>query len=456
MTAKLVISEHDQLGGLGVDDHLQYLLLGGRAGGQVAIGGTLTTQTLILQDNVADANQLTFGPGISAGLLDLQTGGHDLNARHVGFGSRVATNTHIIIGQEIFSGITGARNAIGLFPYYQMTAPGAGNLYAVQGNCFFGGDQWLPGSNINPLQFFPAPDYDKGSTVFGNSNLTLMGISTGGCINVLGKTITAKDMIGLSVVTFSSIFDVFGPTPVSADRAIGVIVAAPYNTTGTIDHQEGIRIEPQSYGTANRGLWLAGDGEGSDLCFGSGVRGTGDTFTKIGNDVQLFDAAGLFTAAMVGKKIVTRGATSPGNNGAFIIHTYIGPTQIRWANQYAGSSEGFPGTWQVGMEHDARIYYDGSDLIIDPDFLTAGDRVLIGATGDDDMLLNDIEIDGALNHDGAGVGFFGTAPAVQAAAYTPTNVAADRSYDANATTVNELADVLGTLIADLQSYGLLQ
>jgi hypothetical protein len=40
-------------------------------------------------------------------------------------------------------------------------------------------------------------------------------------------------------------------------------------------------------------------------------------------------------------------------------------------------------------------------------------------------------------------------------AYTPTNVSTDRSYDANATTTDELADVLGTLIADLQAAGVL-
>jgi len=68
----------------------------------------------------------------------------------------------------------------------------------------------------------------------------------------------------------------------------------------------------------------------------------------------------------------------------------------------------------------------------------------------------EIEIDGNLNHDGSNIGFFGIAPAARAAAYTPTNVTTDRAYDANATTVDELADVLGTLIADLQTYGLLQ
>lgn len=40
-------------------------------------------------------------------------------------------------------------------------------------------------------------------------------------------------------------------------------------------------------------------------------------------------------------------------------------------------------------------------------------------------------------------------------AYTPTNVTTDRSYNANATTTDELADVLGTLIADLQGKGLI-
>lgn len=41
------------------------------------------------------------------------------------------------------------------------------------------------------------------------------------------------------------------------------------------------------------------------------------------------------------------------------------------------------------------------------------------------------------------------------AAYTPTNVTVDRAYDANATTTAELADVLGTLIADLQARKLI-
>lgn len=54
------------------------------------------------------------------------------------------------------------------------------------------------------------------------------------------------------------------------------------------------------------------------------------------------------------------------------------------------------------------------------------------------------------------IGFFNTAPAARPAAYTITNGTADRAYDANATTTAELADVLYTLITDLQTFGLLQ
>lgn len=39
--------------------------------------------------------------------------------------------------------------------------------------------------------------------------------------------------------------------------------------------------------------------------------------------------------------------------------------------------------------------------------------------------------------------------------YLATNVTTDRAYDANATTIDELADVLGTLIADLRAAGII-
>ena len=61
-----------------------------------------------------------------------------------------------------------------------------------------------------------------------------------------------------------------------------------------------------------------------------------------------------------------------------------------------------------------------------------------------------------LGGSGDKIGFFGTAVASRPSAYTPTNVTTDRSFDADLVLITELADVVGTLISDLQSLGLLQ
>ena len=53
------------------------------------------------------------------------------------------------------------------------------------------------------------------------------------------------------------------------------------------------------------------------------------------------------------------------------------------------------------------------------------------------------------------VGFFGVSVTGQSAAYTPTNVTADRSWDCDTVAVAELADVVATLVADLQLTGLI-
>jgi hypothetical protein len=65
-------------------------------------------------------------------------------------------------------------------------------------------------------------------------------------------------------------------------------------------------------------------------------------------------------------------------------------------------------------------------------------------------------ITGDLAHSGPKAGFFSTPAVVQPDAYTPSNVTPDRSFNADSTSVDEVADVLGTLIADLKAYGLLK
>jgi len=193
-----------------------------------------------------------------------------------------------------------------------------------------------------------------------------------------------------------------------------IVYANPLTTADTVNC--GMWLGKQSGGDYNYGIMLDGDGIGADIGFGRGnnVRGegaaAGDSFAVAAGIVTFTDAAGLFTSAMVGEEIVISDAVSIENDGVFTIASYISATQITWANA-SGVAENFPeiGKWAIYSDPDARIYYDGTNLIIDPDVVGSG-KVYIGTTGDDDLLLNDIEIDGDLNHDGTGVGFYGTAP----------------------------------------------
>ena len=81
-----------------------------------------------------------------------------------------------------------------------------------------------------------------------------------------------------------------------------------------------------------------------------------------------------------------------------------------------------------------------------------------GATsGDATLVLNATSSNGAsiinIGNSGGTIGLYGVTAVARSSAYTPTNVSTDRAYDANATSINELADVVGTLIADLQALG---
>lgn len=53
------------------------------------------------------------------------------------------------------------------------------------------------------------------------------------------------------------------------------------------------------------------------------------------------------------------------------------------------------------------------------------------------------------------LGFWNATPVVQNTGWNPTNVTTDRAFDASATTLAEIANVLGTLINQLKTYGLL-
>ena len=164
-------------------------------------------------------------------------------------------------------------------------------------------------------------------------------------------------------------------------------------------------------GGSVRGQWLA---SGIDVS-------SGNTYTINSNKLTLSEtglthnptAAGLFTITLNDRMLITSSVAAPGGDMVDI---------------FRNSSSGTPVIFRV------RDAVGGAT-----DYLkvTTSTGVLIGGAST------------------TKVGFWGATPVVRPSAYTPTNVTTDHSYDANATTTDELADVLGTLIADLQSIGIL-
>lgn len=81
-----------------------------------------------------------------------------------------------------------------------------------------------------------------------------------------------------------------------------------------------------------------------------------------------------------------------------------------------------------------------------------------GAHNAERTAINAIEAELGLQPKGTYVSVRARLDAIQAATagvYTVTNVTTDRSYNANSYTFDEIADVLGTLIADLKAKAII-
>ena len=74
--------------------------------------------------------------------------------------------------------------------------------------------------------------------------------------------------------------------------------------------------------------------------------GTGDTIGGSAPNMTLVDAGATFSAGQVGQSITISGATTPANNGTFLITGFTSATQITFQN-LSGVAESFSGTWTI-------------------------------------------------------------------------------------------------------------
>ncbi len=166
------------------------------------------------------------------------------------------------------------------------------------------------------------------------------------------------------------------------------------------------------------------------------VEATGAMTAYIQGTVTPSTALTTYTGMKIDQPTMGGGATIEAQVGLHIAEPTLGSVS-NFALVVAGGIAQFGGT--VQFNGNATIASSGTFTMVDLA------NFVMGTT-------NGTKIGTATNQK---IGFWNATPVVRPSAYTPTNVSTDRAYDADATTVDELADVLGTLIADLQSIGLI-
>lgn len=118
----------------------------------------------------------------------------------------------------------------------------------------------------------------------------------------------------------------------------------------------------------------------------------------------------------------------------------------------------------VLRDHDEKVYVVDNE---DNELFSVDDTGKILVSGE-------VEIDGALNHDGTTVGLFGVAPVTRPTAYTQTYATADKTlaappaaitggeapteaeHNAVITSLTDTMQMLNSVIDDLQALGVLQ
>jgi len=264
-------------------------------------------------------------------------------------------------------------------------------------------------------------------------------------------------------------------------NAIGIQVAAGADSsTGSITNLYGLYVAPQTAGVANHAIFT-----------NTGLNRFGDQVKIIGNQdvpqlwvvgdnaqtnpiVEVDDSASnaMFYILPDGEiNILPRNTAGDGGGTPFYIET---PARTAMTASIEQSGVWFDVTptkqWATGALTNQR------EIMIErPTYAFVGASTITNAAtvyienapaaGTNATITNAyalwvddgaVRLDGTLEHNGSLVGLYGVAPVAQSATYGGiTNVTTDRTYDANSTSLDEIADVLGTLIADLRLVGVI-
>lgn len=525
------ISDHDQLGGLGADDHLQYALLAGRAAGQQLIGGTGAADTLTLR-------------GTSNAALGT-----------INFDSPILIDTDVVTQQSTPASAwtLNASYTISTIGYLASAIRSAQTItvtgLAVSGQLFYDNTTYLCGvgpflnssasfwaettvRNNGNFNLFPALGLVWRSRLLRNTAGTSTAANSRGYLaspayeaSALTATLTVTDGDALyyqprlitgdatATVTLQNLAAVRVDAPTSSgagtmaiDALYGIDVAA----FGAVVPTNAAVVRSSLAAAANH--WLIQNVGGADSDFGAGdigfsdgagiTFGTGDDVhvswnntaqaieidPATGNSVTFASAAGgavtlnsLTDGSYLGiasffRRVVIGSTVAPGASSVQIVPVQGATLSAGdWSDLLVSRNV----TPALTIDHaittlaTARINGDTptigtgavttSATLYVPDHIVAGTNrygVLIAANpsgggGENEALRVSVgrtRVEDFL-HEG-NLGLYGATPVAQAAAYTVTNPVTRRSFDTTTVTLQQLAEVVGTILGDDQNVGL--
>jgi hypothetical protein len=279
------------------------------------------------------------------------------------------------------------------------------------------------------------------------------------------RTLTVQSSVGLNgqgySLTLSSDSQLnLNSHILSISSSTGNITLKPSSTTATI----------YNIATHADNSWLLS--VGNSTFPGS----TGALFYSTSSTFGQLSALSLGTEGYV----LTAGASAPTwSNIASIALTWIAPISITYNPSNAGAYAVYNSNYGLNLNGTPRATADGSLIQIGTAGFSGGGGTNFSGSSNGTFIgvnslsaftgnLLDMQIDGVtfikitnskaitIGSSTSTIGFYGQTPAARPSAYTVTNGTTDRSFDADATSLDEIADVLGTLINDLKTIGLLQ
>lgn len=283
-------------------------------------------------------------------------------------------------------------------------------------------------------------------------------------------------------------------------RVVSTAIGVYFNSGGAVDNRHMVRnstIKASVYNAGFVGIFPGGD---YNTCIGCSVVNTGLVTTPSASGIYVHDSAHIkligctvINAGRAGFAVIKAhgitfdGCQSIGNKQQGFLFVYDGGTTGVYQgdttnkditllgcfannngqslpNAYSGYHiDGFRNIQFVGCHaHDYQDIKTQQTGIRAVTNANCKDISIVSCNFTDNISSGGIIVDASyltnvMFKDGLGtkLGFYGGIGVVKPSSYTLTNVTTDRVLDSNATTIDELADVLGTLITDLKNIGLI-